>query len=400
MSVIMVSSEKKKKQEKSLKGEKDGKIKKVAWYDISNLSAGKGALDSITKAVSDNSDSLVVIKESQLSTIPAGLRKVLFVKGVPEKFETLCSSYDTLILEEEVIRSEWFKINGKSLKCNVGAYVNVTDPASLERAVEVTHHVPLVVVEFKDDTKIPLEIVLAEAQNYNTRVVMKVKDHLEAQVVFGVLECGADGVIVETENLNDIYSVQEEIVNYCKNPEQDLVELVVTRTYYAGMGERACIDFTTLLGLDEGVLLGSFSGGGILACSETHPLPYMPTRPFRVNAGTLQSYVLAPDNKTYYLSDIRAGMELLVIGTDGKARPATVGRIKLESRPILCIEAMAPDNTLVKVFMQNDWHVRVFGVDGKPINITTLKEGDKVLGYTTESGRHVGVKVDELILEQ
>ena len=38
------------------------------------------------------------------------------------------------------------------------------------------------------------------------------------------------------------------------------------------------------------VLVGSFGGGFLLCCSETHPLPYMPTRPFRVNAGAVSSY--------------------------------------------------------------------------------------------------------------
>jgi len=33
--------------------------------------------------------------------------------------------------------------------------------------------------------------------------------------------------------------------------------------------------------------VGAFGGGFLLCCSETHPLPYMPTRPFRVNAGAV-----------------------------------------------------------------------------------------------------------------
>ena len=49
--------------------------------------------------------------------------------------------------------------------------------------------------------------------------------------------------------------------------------------------------------------------------------------------------------------------------------------------------------------MQDDWHVRVFSDDGKPLNITELKQGDKVLGHTTEPGRHVGIRVNEHIIE-
>ena len=52
------------------------------------------------------------------------------------------------------------------------------------------------------------------------------------------------------------------------------------------MGERACVDTTTHFRRDEGILVGSHSKGMVLCVSETHPLPYMPTRPFRVNASS------------------------------------------------------------------------------------------------------------------
>jgi 3-dehydroquinate synthase II/3-amino-4-hydroxybenzoic acid synthase len=49
--------------------------------------------------------------------------------------------------------------------------------------------------------------------------------------------------------------------------------------------------------------------------------------------------------------------------------------------------------------MQDDWHVRVFSHEALPLNITELKPGDKVLGHCAEPGRHVGIKVDEHIIE-
>jgi 3-dehydroquinate synthase II/3-amino-4-hydroxybenzoic acid synthase len=49
--------------------------------------------------------------------------------------------------------------------------------------------------------------------------------------------------------------------------------------------------------------------------------------------------------------------------------------------------------------MQDDWHVRIFSDDAKPLNITELRPGDKVLGHVAVPGRHVGIKVDEHIIE-
>ncbi|RBH49077.1 3-dehydroquinate synthase, partial [Pseudomonas sp. MWU13-2860] len=72
---------------------------------------------------------------------------------------------------------------------------------------------------------------------------------------------------------------------------------------------------------------------------------------------------------------------------------------KTEIRPLLLIEATFPQNRKVNIIMQDDWHVRVFSDEAKPRNVTELKPGDRVLGFGTEPGRHVGVKVDEHIIE-
>ncbi|MFB7817833.1 3-dehydroquinate synthase II family protein [Paenibacillus chitinolyticus] len=374
---------------------------KYAWFDISSLTAPE-QWGAIVQALPHQKFTGVVANEQQVKQLPPTLDKITYVVGTPspDKLTALNEAYDIVILEPSVISSSWFRRNREAITCKIGTSVNVTDPESLQLAVAMTHEVSLLIVEFRDDTKIPLEIVLADAQNFGTEVVMKVRDDIEAKVVFGVLECGADGVLIASGDLGQVYAVGEVITSTGQKGGQPLQKLTIVRTEHVGMGDRACIDLTSYLGLDEGVLLGSFSCGGILACSETHPLPYMPTRPFRINAGSLHTYVLAPDNRTWYLSDLRSGMEVLVVSTSGKARRVSVGRVKIERRPLLYIEARAEDGTTLNVIMQEDWHVRVFGTEGQPINITTLKPGDQVLGYTMDPGRHVGVKVDELIIEQ
>ncbi|MEU0007151.1 3-dehydroquinate synthase II [Streptomyces sp. NPDC006314] len=376
--------------------------KRYTWHDFRHV-ADSPNLDELYQAVRRvHPEGAVVVDEKQLGQVPDGLRKVKIFSGVPseEKLARIRETYDVLLLDADVVASNWYTENKERIGITVGAVVDVVDPASLQRAVEMTRAVRLLLVTFKDDTKIPLEIVLADAQNHGTDVVMGVRDSVEANVVFGVLEIGANGVLTKVTDLTAIHALGEVVVAAERAHGQELTELTVLETRHVGMGDRACLDFTSYLGLDEGVLLGCFSNGGILATSETHPLPYMPTRPFRVNAGSLQMYVLAPGNQTWYLSDLRAGMEVLAVKTDGTARPVTVGRVKIERRPMLQIRAQAPDGTVVTTIMQEDWHVRVFGTDSLPKNITELKPGDKVFGYTTAPGRHVGVKVDELIIEQ
>ena len=132
---------------------------------------------------------------------------------------------------------------------------------------------------------------------------------------------------------------------------------------------------------------------------ETHPLPYMPTRPFRVNAGALHSYVLGPQNRTNYLSELRSGSTTLAVNAEGKTRRVVVGRAKMESRPLLTITARSVDGVQVSLTVQDDWHVRVLGPGAKVLNVTELRAGDELLGYLATDQRHVGYPIGEFCKE-
>ncbi|WP_135826541.1 3-dehydroquinate synthase II [Halorussus ruber] len=251
-------------------------------------------------------------------------------------------------------------------------------------------------MELEDETNIPLEQIIAELQGDDVAVLKSVETADEAEVAFGVMDVGIDGVNLRPRDVSDVYDVAK----YSGERDQqiELQTLEVTNVEHIGMGTRVCVDTTSMMSKREGMLVGSKSMGGIFVCSETHPLPYMDLRPFRVNAGASHSYVWAPEDTTYYLSELEAGREVLCVDTDGNARSVAVGRSKVEERPLLLIEAEYGEQKL-NVILQDDWHVRVMGTDEEPINITDLEPGDEVLGHVCEAGRHVGVKVEEDIME-
>lgn len=56
---------------------------------------------------------------------------------------------------------------------------------------------------------------------------------------------------------------------------------------------------------------------------------YIGSRPFRVNAGPVHAYLQAPDERTSYLSELKTGSPVLVVGANGKTRSAVVGRCKV-----------------------------------------------------------------------
>jgi 3-amino-4-hydroxybenzoic acid synthase len=277
-------------------------------------------------------------------------------------------------------------------------FVEVTDPSSLDDACRAARLDRWSVLSFRDPTKIPLEIVLAAAASAKGSVITQVADVEEAQIVFGVLEHGSDGVMLPARTPGEATSLMAAAAG--RHDDLTLAKLEVTGIRRVGMGERACVDTCSHFRPDEGILVGSHSQGMILCCSETHPLPYMPTRPFRVNAGALHSYTLSDRGRTNYLSELGAGSKVLAVDSEGRSRVLTAGRVKIETRPLLAIDAVAPSGVGVNLIVQDDWHVRVLGPGGAVLNVTELAPGTTVLGYLPVEQRHVGYPIDEFCIEK
>lgn len=70
-----------------------------------------------------------------------------------------------------------------------------------------------------------------------------------------------------------------------------LVNVTVCAVRHTGLGHRVCVDTTSVMSTEEGMIVGSTGWGGIFVCSETHYLPHMNLREFRVNAGAVHSYI-------------------------------------------------------------------------------------------------------------
>lgn len=277
--------------------------------------------------------------------------------------------------------------------------MHVDNAASLHASFHLGMHFDHLMVSFKDPTNIPLELVIAELHKSNTVLLKEVhQDVDDAVIALGVLELGSDGVLTS-------FTAMEQFDRFASkmdaqaSPRVEIQVGVIDRITHLGLGYRACIDTTHMFNPDEGILVGSTSTGGFLCCPEVFHLPYMELRPFRINAASVHSYVFQSNDRTSYISELRAGSQLTTVNARGETRQIYVGRTKTEIRPLLLIEATFPENRKVNIIMQDDWHVRIFSDKAKPLNVTELKPGDRVLGFGTEPGRHVGVKVDEHIIE-
>lgn len=320
--------------------------------------------------------------------------KTEFVTQIQKKDELDEIGEGETILSED---KELLKL-GKKRGLKTCIFFDVKGKEILEQSWQEASKHDYVLVDFDLPTNIPLELIIARLQDKKTVVLKRVTTFEDMEVVFGVMEQGSDGVMLSTTDISEIAKVNSWLSK--KNIHKiQLHPLKIKKICHIGMGMRSCIDTTGIMSQDEGMIIGSTSNGGVFVCSETHFLPYMNLRPFRVNAGAVHSYVWMPDNTAEYITDLAAGSRVLCVNTKGETRVLTVGRIKTEMRPLLLISGEAAGKE-INVIVQDDWHIRLMGADGKPKNATALQPGDKLLAYVCEPGRHVGIKVDETIIER
>ena len=90
-----------------------------------------------------------------------------------------------------------------------------------------------------------------------------------------------------------------------------------------------------------GMLVGNSSAFTFLVHAETERNEYVAARPFRVNAGAVHAYVRLPGDKTTYLGEFKAGQEVLIVDANGETSLATLGRVKIEVRPMNFITSVA-----------------------------------------------------------
>ncbi len=232
-----------------------------------------------------------------------------------------------------------------------------------------------VVIEVKDWKIIPLENIIAKLHKIH----------------------GVDGVIFNTGSINEV----REALVYLGSKSFELRSAKIIDIQEVGDGERVCIDTASMLNRGEGMLIGNRANFLFLVHNESVGSSFTSPRPFRVNAGAVHCYTLSPDGTTKYLSELETGVEVLVFNSKGKARRVTIGRCKIEKRPMLMIKAKVGEE-VGGIIAQDAETIRFVKSNGRLVSVTHLKKGDSILVHSkAATGRHFGMEVsDEYILEK
>ena len=280
----------------------------------------------------------------------------------------------------------------------VGRRFNVSSNKDIENILDSAKKgLDFVIIEVKDWKIIPLENIIAKLHKIHTKIFSVARNAKEARKMFSILDVGVDGVIFNTGSMNEV----REALVYLGSKSFELSSAKIIDIQEVGDGERVCVDTASMLNRGEGMLIGSRANFLFLVHNESVGSSFTSPRPFRVNAGAVHCYTLAPDGTTKYLSELETGVEILVLDSKGNARRAAIGRCKIEKRPMLMIKAKVGDE-IGGIIAQDAETIRFVKSNGKLVSVTHLKKGDSVLVHSKPAtGRHFGMEVsDEYILEK
>lgn len=273
-------------------------------------------------------------------------------------------------------------------------YCEINTPEDQDQLLNAINDNDTVIVKTKNWTIIPLENIIAKSSGRNVKIYAYASTMKDAKLYFETMERGVDGVIIESDDYETIRSITQ-LNEYVDHYELD--ECTVTDVVYIGMGDRVCIDTTTMMKPGQGMLIGSQSSCMFLVQSESEEVGYVAPRPFRVNAGAVHSYLACSNDSTKYLSEVKAGSLVSMIDSSGNVSEVHVGRSKVERRPLLMITASIGSGT-ANVILQNAETVKVMGPSGS-ISVSNLKKGDVLYCKTSTGGRHFGMAIEESVSE-
>lgn len=243
---------------------------------------------------------------------------------------------------------------------------------------------------------IPLENLISKTSN----LIQHVNTYEQAKIALETLEIGADGILLETNDLSEIKSMAK-LIKETQNEKLNLVEAEIIATEAVGIGDRVIIDTSSVLQPGQGMLVGNSSSVMFLVYNENVENPYCDPRPFRVNAGGVHAYVKMPRDKTKYLQELKSGNQILIVDPNGNTEEAIVGRVKIEKRPMLLVRAKVGERE-GSLVLQNAETIRLTQPGGDYISVTHLQADSKVLAFAQEEGvgRHFGIKIKETITEK
>ena len=310
---------------------------------------------------------------------------------------------DLLVGDDLEIDGAALYIDGRQ----VGRVVDVGNSDGQAKARSMSGSVEWILLELGEWKMIPIENIIAACDGVPTKVAARISSPEQVLGAAFALQIGVDAILVSEDILPTALIAKsqrgensEDVENLVQTGNVSLTEIEIIEVKEGGIGDRVCVDLTSLLEIGEGMLVGSSAASMVMVHGETVESEFVPTRPFRVNAGAAHSYILMADGSTSYLSEVSMGDEVMVVNSDGGSRAATVGRVKIEKRPFILFRWKDENNNEAGALLQQAETVRLVSSSTQLVSITELVKETILLGWTGGVGRHIGTPISAKVTEK
>ena len=309
----------------------------------------------------------------------------------------------------DLILGDDLNIDGDALYIEgnqVGRRVDVSTSEGQSKARAMAGSVEWILLDLGEWKMIPIENVIASCDGGPTKVAARISSAEQVLGAAFALDIGVDALLVTEDILPTALIAksqrgerEQSEMEEVKSEGLELSTLRIIEVKEGGVGDRICVDLTSMLDLGEGMIVGSSSNSMVLVHGETVESEFVPTRPFRVNAGAAHTYILMADGGTKYLSELKMGDQVMVSNSEGKSRTATVGRVKIERRPFILFKWRDENHNEAGALLQQAETVRLVTESGL-ISITDLSPDMKIIGWSGGAGRHLGIEITADVTEK
>ena len=192
-------------------------------------------------------------------------------------------------------------VDGAALYINkkqVGRKVDVSNSEGQAKARSMAGSGEWILLVLGDGKMIPIENIIAVCDGGPTKVAARISSPEQVLGAAFALQIGVDALLVSEEILPTALIAKSQRGETLSEPESlsqetsfKLSQIEVIEIKEGGVGDRVCVDLTSMLEHGEGMLVGSSANSMVLVHGETVESEFVPTRPFRVNAGAAHSYL-------------------------------------------------------------------------------------------------------------
>ncbi|RQR61968.1 3-dehydroquinate synthase II family protein [Burkholderia sp. Bp9125] len=261
-----------------------------------------------------------------------------------------------------------------------GRRVRIDDARDFDAARDAIGRHAFVVIDYGLATTVPLERFLADAGALACRIVVSLAEpHAAAYLARKYEHAPVDIAFAprDTSALRDVLAACS-----VSRPTESLAleQFEVLSVEPLGAGPHAIVDGCSRLGDDESILVGTTATSMLLVKAADGPRDVAHPLAFAISAGSADSFVSCGGERTRKLALLRSGERILTVGAGGALRTVVVGRVRIETAPLVALHARSASGARASVVMRADRPVLLTADDGARVALSELTPGRRLAG--------------------